>query len=186
MSGWSTPPAGASPWRWVAYPIVHAVIPPVLEKAIMIEPTPPVLAAIKAADVWIEYDYQLFLYPRLEAGDGCRHPPAYRGCHGCGDMLINVIGRYDHKKIVCPWANRICDLTNAAKKMRITSPRRKPTYPACAKDVLCNQSGHGGPIKKGRIRPCWAGQNPPSAPLKTPSTEYWSLTADFSRPRRSA
>lgn len=42
-----------------AYPIVMQY-PASLEQAIMIEPTKPVLEAIKAADVWIEYDFQLF------------------------------------------------------------------------------------------------------------------------------
>ncbi|HEX2946171.1 MAG TPA: hypothetical protein VHT96_09490 [Clostridia bacterium] len=102
-----------------AYPIVMQ-FPASLEQAIMIEPKPPVLEAIKAADVWIEFDYQLF-YTRgwkkaMDAGTRQLTAAAMDV-----DMLINVIGRYDHSKIVA-LGNRICELTNASKKMRITSP----------------------------------------------------------------
>lgn len=102
-----------------AYPIV-VQFPASLEQAIMIEPKPPVLEAIKAADVWIEYDYQLF-YTRgwkqaMDAGTRQLTAAAMDV-----NMLINVIGRPDHTKVI-ELGNRICHLINNAKKMRITSP----------------------------------------------------------------
>ncbi len=102
-----------------AYPIVIK-FPASLEQTIMIEPTPPVLEAIKAADVWIEYDYQLF-YTRgwkqaMDAGTRQLTAAAMDV-----NMLINVIGRPDHPKVI-ELGERICNLFNAAKEMRITSP----------------------------------------------------------------
>ncbi|MDR0839883.1 MAG: hypothetical protein LBN26_00630 [Christensenellaceae bacterium] len=120
-----------------AYPIVMQ-FPASLEQAIMIEPTPPVLAAIKAADVWIEFDYQLF-YTRgwkqaMDAGTRQLTAAAMDV-----DMLINVIGRYDHATIV-KLGNRLVDLHNAAKNMRITSPGGTDLTFSC-EGRKCKQSG---------------------------------------------
>jgi Leucyl aminopeptidase (aminopeptidase T) len=120
-----------------AYPIVMQ-FPASLEQAIMIEPKPPVLEAIKAADVWIEYDYQLF-YTRgwkqaMDAGTRQLTAAAMDV-----DMLINVIGRTNHPKII-ELGNRICELTNMAQKMRITSPAGTDLTCLC-EGRKCLQSG---------------------------------------------
>jgi len=91
-----------------------------LHKEIMIEPAPPVLAAIKAADVWIELDYQLF-YTRgwkaaMDAGTRQLTAAAMDI-----NMLMNTIGKVDYPKMV-ELGNTICELINASKEMRITSP----------------------------------------------------------------
>jgi len=91
-----------------------------LDKAIMIEPTPPVAEAIKATDVWIELDYQLFYTRAWKAAmdAGTRQLTA-----AAMDvkMLINTIGRVDYPKMV-KLGQTICDLINASREMRITSP----------------------------------------------------------------
>jgi len=102
-----------------------------LEKAIMIEPTPPVAEAIKAADVWIEYDYQLF-YTRgwkaaMDAGTRQLTAAAMDI-----NMLINTIGRVDYPKMV-ELGNAIVDLINESKEMRITSPS--------GTDLMCSTEG---------------------------------------------
>ena len=120
-----------------AYPIVMQY-PASLDQAIMIEPTKPVLEAIKAADVWIEYDYQLF-YTRgwKQAMDaGTRQITA---ASMDINMMLNVIGRFDHKKIV-QLGDRLVDLHNAAKQMRITSPGGTDLTFSC-EGRKCKQSG---------------------------------------------
>jgi len=91
-----------------------------LDKEIMIEPEPPVLEAIKAADVWIELDYQLF-YTRgwkaaMDAGTRQLTAAAMDI-----NMLMNTIGKVDYPKMV-ELGETICELINASKEMRITSP----------------------------------------------------------------
>jgi len=120
-----------------AYPIVMQ-FPASLNQAIMIEPTAPVLEAIKAADVWVEYDYQLF-YTRgwKQAMDaGTRQITAAAMDI---NMMLNVIGRFDHKKIV-DLGDRLVALHDTASSMRITSPGGTDLSFSC-KGRLCEQSG---------------------------------------------
>jgi len=91
-----------------------------LYKEIMIEPEPPVLEAIKAADVWIELDYQLF-YTRgwkaaMDAGTRQLTAAAMDI-----NMLMNTIGKVDYPKMV-ELGKTLCELINASSEMRITSP----------------------------------------------------------------
>ncbi len=102
-----------------AYPIVMQY-PASLEQAIMIEPTKPVLEAIKAADVWIEYDYQLFYTRGWKQAMDCGTRQITAASMDI-NMMLNVIGRFDHKKIV-ELGERLVVLHNEAKQMRITSP----------------------------------------------------------------
>ena len=120
-----------------AYPIVMQY-PASLEQAIMIEPTKPVLEAIKAADVWIEYDYQLFYTRGWKQAMDCGTRQITAASMDI-NMMLNVIGRFDHKKIV-ELGERLVVLHNEAKQMRITSPGGTDLTFAC-EGRLCNQSG---------------------------------------------
>jgi leucyl aminopeptidase (aminopeptidase T) len=120
-----------------AYPIVMQ-FPASLDQAIMIEPTKPVLEAIKAADVWIEYDYQLFYTRGWKQAMDCGTRQITAAAMDI-NMLINVIGRFDHKKIV-ELGDRLVVLHNEAKNMRITSPGGTDITFSC-EGRECNQSG---------------------------------------------
>ncbi|MDO4339522.1 MAG: hypothetical protein Q4C91_15770 [Eubacteriales bacterium] len=119
------------------YPIVMQY-PASLDQAIMIEPTKPVLEAIKAADVWIEYDYQLFYTRGWKQAMDCGTRQITAASMDI-NMMLNVIGRYDHHKIV-ELGDRLVELHNNAKEMRITSPGGTDLTFSC-EGRLCNQSG---------------------------------------------
>lgn len=120
-----------------AYPIV-VQYPASLDDPMLIEPSKPVLEAIKAADVWIEYDYQLFYTQGWEEAmkAGTRQITA---ASMDINMMLNVIGRFDHHKIVA-LGDRLVTLHNEAKQMRITSPGGTDLTFSC-EGRLCEQSG---------------------------------------------
>ena len=120
-----------------AYPIIVRYQAS-LDNPMLIEPTKPVLEAIKAADVWIEYDYQLFYTQGWEEAmkAGTRQITAAAMDI---NMMLNVIGRFDHAGIVA-LGDRIVDLHNHAKQMRITSPAGTDLTFSC-EGRLCEQSG---------------------------------------------
>ena len=120
-----------------AYPIVMQY-PASLDQAIMIEPTKPVLEAIKAADVWIEYDYQLFYTRGWKQAMDCGTRQITAASMDI-NMMLNVIGRFDHAKIVA-LGDRLCELHNNAKQMRITSPAGTDLTFSC-EGRKCKQSG---------------------------------------------
>jgi leucyl aminopeptidase (aminopeptidase T) len=85
------------------------------------EPPAPVAAALRAADVWFEFDVQYILYTeaRVEAiKAGCRH-----ACYGGMDaeMLVRTIGRVDYPAMQ-ELGRRLRDLCMAASVVRITDP----------------------------------------------------------------
>ena len=91
-----------------------------LHKEIMIEPSAPVAEAIKAADVWIELDYQLFYTRAWKAAMDAGTRQLTAAAMDI-NMLINTIGKVDYPKMV-ELGDTICELINASSEMRITSP----------------------------------------------------------------
>ena len=112
--------------------------PASLHKEIMIEPQPPVQEAMKAADVWIELDYQLFYTRAWKAAMDAGTRQLTAAAMDI-NMLMNTIGKVDYPKMV-ELGDAICDLINASNEMRITSPAGTDLHMSTA-DRTAHQSG---------------------------------------------
>ena len=86
-----------------------------------IDPPKPVQEALKAADIWYEFavNYLLYTDTRIAASKaGCKHT-SYEGMDV--DMMVRTIGKPDYPTMH-KLGERLRDLCNAAKVVRITDP----------------------------------------------------------------
>ncbi len=116
-----------------------------LDKEIMIEPTPPVAEAIKAADVWIDYQYQLF-YTRAWKAAMDAGARLFLAAACDVNMLMNTVGKVNYPKMI-ELGETIVELINASSEMRITSPAGTDLTMS-TEDRIAQQSGAYG-TKKG-------------------------------------
>ncbi|MCL2392146.1 MAG: hypothetical protein FWC66_05985 [Oscillospiraceae bacterium] len=123
-----------------AYPTVLQ-FPSSLEKMIMIEPKPPVAEAIKNCDVWIDFQYQLFYTKAWKAAmdAGVR---LFLAAACDVDMIINVIGRINYPVLV-KLGDRICELINSGKEMRITSEAGTDLVCSCVGRTAMQSGAYG-------------------------------------------
>jgi leucyl aminopeptidase (aminopeptidase T) len=91
-----------------------------LDKEIMIEPTPPVAEALKASDVWIDYQYQLF-YTRAWKAAMDAGTRLFLAAACDVNMLMNTVGKVNYPKMI-ELGDTIVDLINTSSQMQITSP----------------------------------------------------------------
>lgn len=86
------------------------------------EPYPPVAAAVKVADVWIEYAVQYVLYTdarRAASANGCRYA-AFCGLDA--DALVRTIGRVDYPTMLA-MGEKLVGLTQNTTEYHITTTR---------------------------------------------------------------
>jgi leucyl aminopeptidase (aminopeptidase T) len=96
------------------------------------EPYPPVAAAVKAADVWIEYAVQYTLYTnarRAACENGCRYA-AFGGLDV--DALVRTVGQVDYPTMLA-LGDKLVALTQETEDYRITT--------TLGTDLRCSNKG---------------------------------------------
>jgi len=116
--------------------IPAVIIYPTSEGA-CIEPPKPVGAAIKSADVWIEYSVSYALYTEAYT-EAMKNGARYICLTGMDiEMLVRTIGRVDYPKMI-ELGDYMCDLLRGPGEIRMTNPSGTDLIFRCteARDVI--------------------------------------------------